>query len=223
MHESILDESPWPRARLAANGGPALLYKTARPKLDSALLATVYAGVAAHVGDIGIGPAEIDVPHPARIGAHKSCPAGFMADLGRIGDLVRPRSSRLCGNSGSIVVCEWAAPHVDTTFAGSAFYSVVLGTGEYPYVVQNLMTRARTSPDGTLVHEVKSCSRVLSPGDAFVLDPSVTHWTAPKYPADGQLLVLLQFELRDRTPEDRADLFRTLPPAPEDQDNAQFL
>lgn len=119
-----------------------------------------------------------------------------------------------------VLACQWAMPHTDDTFEGSAFYSVVLHTGPYPYVLELLHTEQSEENKGLV--QIQNTARELHCGDAFIFDPTTPHYAAPKRPHQEQLLILLQMELKDGNLEERQELLRSLPPVALGRNVSQF-
>ena len=115
-----------------------------------------------------------------------------------------------------LTITHQAFPHVDSIFAGSSFLSRVLHTGPYPYAIETLHTQKQA--DG--VQALMPSSRVVSAGDWFVFDPTTAHLAAPLKPSHSNLLVLLQFELRDQEMIDRERILQELPPLEGDGDES---
>jgi hypothetical protein len=112
----------------------------------------------------------------------------------------------------TLLVCEWASVHADPTFAGKAFISVVVHTGPQPYVMQLASTGVRMARGGGRILTLPKSVCQLNVGDVILFDPTTPHMAAPKRPMDGQLLVLLQFELDDPDDESRAQLLSRFRP-----------
>lgn len=124
-----------------------------------------------------------------------------------------PALHRLAASMGleafdaDIVFCEWAAVHEDGFYLGSSFVSLVVHTGPNPYYMQTVLTRdGFDEGDGNHAFRVDKVHAVLNQGDVLVFDPTVPHMAAPTRPADGQLLVLLQWVMPTQTPEELAEL-----------------
>lgn len=109
-----------------------------------------------------------------------------------------------------VLACQWAPAHVDDSFAGSAFYSVVLHTGPHPYIMELLHTQKQRYDKSQL--NVVNTAKELRCGDAFIFDPTTPHYAAPKIPHQRELLILLQTELNDDTKEERKLLLKAHPP-----------
>jgi len=114
--------------------------------------------------------------------------------------------------SAQIIVCEWASVHDDYAFAGKCFLSVIMHTGPQPYVMQMAHTEVGKGAFGEKSLSVVTSTRQLNVGDIILFDPTTPHMAAPKRPADGQLLVLLQFELADPDQKSRNKLIKRFPP-----------
>jgi hypothetical protein len=119
-------------------------------------------------------------------------------------------------NSGhpglSILACEWAALHEDSHFNGSAFVSRVLHVGPSPYI----LSLAHTEKGRSCGVRVKSSNVILEKGDTFVFDPSTPHTAMPVSLSSEALLVLLQWEEKDSSSDDRQDLLKKYPVLPPD-------
>jgi hypothetical protein len=149
----------------------------------------------------GLNPAQIEIMLRKDF---KDDTRGVIAALDRLLGLMgatEPEATR-----ASILYCEWAAPHVDDSYVESAFVSLVLHTGPEPYIMQTLHTHLS---HGT--QQIETDTRLLNVGDVFVFDPTTAHFTAPKYPHQDELLILLQMSVTDRTDEDRKDLLHRFP------------
>jgi hypothetical protein len=120
----------------------------------------------------------------------------------------------------SILVCLWAPPHVDESFEGSAFASLVLHTGPEPYVMQTFYTGICNEFGSPTV---TASTRVLTQGSLVVFDPCTPHMTTPAYPLDAQMLVMLQTEVKDKTPEDRLNVLLQFPPLDTDKDHREVF
>lgn len=120
----------------------------------------------------------------------------------------------LPGGRLELLVCEYARPHSDTSYAGKGFVSTVLHTGPQPYVV-DVFTTSRAVEGGL---EVNARTRMLSAGDTFVLDPKIPHSAMPVRPQAGCLLVLAQQEVPLACRADYEALLRLLPREASDRD-----
>ncbi len=188
--------------------GNHFLYRTELPPIAPEDRDLLVQAVWAAVEETGLHTAEIDVFSVSRLVKAK-------------GEAVRHAFGRAVSATGldpertTLLACEWASPHVDESFAGSAFVSVVLGTGPEPYVLQAFHSSAAAEPGQGL--SLTTSTRLLNVGDAFVLDPTTPHMTAPAVPSSAQLLVLLQCEVPDETPEQRAALLHRFAPRANDR------
>jgi hypothetical protein len=115
-------------------------------------------------------------------------------------------------NSATLLMCEWASLHADHNWLGKDFLSVVMHTGRHPYVMQTLHTEVKDFTKNLTSIDVPTTTRLLCVGDVFIFDPTTPHTAAPRRPADGQLLVMLQFELKDSDVADRASILERFKP-----------
>lgn len=196
----------------AAIASKHFFYLGLAPKVPTEAVDAVVHAAKKLAQQYGLNPAQIEVFSRTQLeSAHAGAGEAF-ATL-----------RRACGLPeripGAVVVCEWASPHVDDTFAGQAFVSLVLHTGPEPYVMQAFHTEHTSSGQTALV----TSTRVLHQGDLAVFDPTTAHFTAPRHPNADQLLVLLQFELADYTEQDREILLQRFPPASQDKDAAEVF
>ena len=106
----------------------------------------------------------------------------------------------------SLVACRWAAPHTDPAWRGMAFYSTVLHTGPYEYMMVTMGSSVRKE-------RVRFCTSEnrLGVGQSFLFDACTPHTAAPLNPHEESFLVLLQVELNDHTVEERRTLIAALP------------
>lgn len=183
-------------------------------KLASEDVSAVMRGVTAYIQEHGIGAAEIlllSARHLRDFAGAESAEAfeRLAAQLGH-----RPEDAQPV-----VLACEWASPHVDESYAGQAFCSLVLHTGPEPYVLQLLETSV--GPDG--VSRVKATTRVLTPGDVVVIDPTTPHMAMPLHSHSESLLVMLQLELPDTCPAEREAVLRRFPPRADDRDHETAL
>lgn len=188
--------------------GRHFLYKTGAPAFDAGDVDLVVRTVRSTVQAKGLGCAEIQVFSAKGLDIEVE---GAGSAMRRMAEMMPGKGIR--SGEPSILVCEWAIVHVDHTFAGAAFLSYVLHTGEHPYVLQTLHTEEVAG-----IQQVTNTTLFLSEGDGFVFDPTTGHMVAPKYPATGQLLIVLQVELQDRDLEDRAALMAAVKPLDGNQD-----
>jgi hypothetical protein len=121
--------------------------------------------------------------------------------------------------SASLLACEWASPHVDDSYSGEAFLSIVLRTGRHPYVLQSLHTNAALGYD----QQIETSTRRLQVGDVFVFDPTTAHLAAPLHPDQSQLLILLQVSIKDQSVDDRDRLLQRFPPRLHDCDHSDAV
>ena len=191
------------------------LYKAAAPTFDPADVAEVVTATKRMLEERGLYCAQIEVFGRRQF---ESCVPESVAAFDR---LVAALPAICAGKSLSVLVCEWATPHVDDSYEGKAFYSAVLHTGNNAYVMQTLHSgRSQQQPN---VSTLTTSARTLDVGEAIVFDPTTPHFAAPKWPHESQLLVLLQAELDDETDEDRAALLAALPPLLSDRDEASVF
>lgn len=191
----------------AAMTSKHFFYRSLAPKVPASAVDTVVLAAKTLAQRYGLSSAQIEAFGSAQLEtAHAGAAEAFTA-LKRA--LALPQRV-----SGAVVVCEWAAPHVDDAFAGQAFVSLVLHTGPEPYVMQAFHTEH--TPEGQTALVTSTC--LLRQGDLVVLDPTTAHFAAPRSSGAGQLLVLLQFELEDCTEQDREILLQLFPPASPDKD-----
>lgn len=188
-------------------------YRTEAPAFNAEDVRMVVDAARRHVEEVGIGVAEIKLLSSSSLGR---AAAGASEALQRLSEAI-PHRSLQTGEAG-VLVCEWASPHVDESYAGSAFWSFVLDTGEHPYVMQTLHSE---------VHEglpaVVTTTRVICKGDSFVFDPTTPHLAAPKYCSADQLLVMLQVELKDGSEDDRANILDLFRPTRVEEDDERDL
>ena len=192
----------------AAVNGRHFFYKTASLAFNRADCNAVFRGVETLIAEGGLHPGQIDT---------------FTAkDLKRVDKKAFDAWMRLVkalpasADSPRIVVCEWASPHVDESYAGTAFLSTVLHTGPVDYVLQTI----HTTQGDDRVPRLHTETRVLRRGDSFVFDPTTPHCAMPKTLDGGHLLVLLQAELPDEEVADRARILSECPPLPDDGDQS---
>ena len=110
----------------------------------------------------------------------------------------------------SVLVCNWASPHIDDTYEGHVFVSYILHTGVHPYVIQTFNTEL--SDDSYGIQEIKSSTRLVREGDMMVMDTTTAHMAVPAFPGDGQLLILVQILLDETCADDRFAVLRKYPP-----------
>jgi hypothetical protein len=194
-----------PSACCISPGRPAehFVYRTtASLPVSDAELDMLAEAVTANVRAEGIEPCEIKLI----LGQHLSPEAKAVFDRVKS---VHPDLS--------ILACEWVALHEDSSYAGSAFVSRVLKVGPSPYVLN--LSHTQLGAGRTRGLRVRTSSLVLEKGDTFVFDPTTPHMAMPVYLNDGGILVLLQWEEPDASPEERESLLRkypVLPPRPRD-------
>lgn len=197
----------------ASLGSEHFFYKTVAPAFAEEDVATLVAATRRYVEEYGIGCAEIKMLSRKDL---EACSPGSAGAMDRMAAALPARS--LQAGQPCVLACEWASPHVDDSFAGSAFLSYVLDTGEHPYLMQTLHTRVVQG-----LPEVRTTTRVLSRGDGFVFDPTTPHMTAPKFMSSEQLLVLFQVEMRDGSEEERRELMRAVKPMEGDRDEGGLI
>lgn len=197
----------------AGLGSHHFFYRTKAPRFNRADVDAVVAAARSYVETFGIGAAEIRMLGAAKLEAGL---AGAGDALRRLSQCVQDSPIRI--GLDVVLVCEWASPHIDHAFAGKAFCSFVLATGEHPYIMQTMHTEV---VGGAM--EIVTSTRVLNEGDGFVFDPLTPHLAVPKYSSDDQLLVMLHIELEDGSEEDRAKLLEVFPPLEGDQDEGDVI
>ena len=163
-------------------------------------------------GDDDRFPTEIELISSSELRSPEYAPGVEAARrlIACVGDSSFPISDRF-----AILSCMWAAPHVDDTFDGSLFVSVVVRTGPSPYVMQTLRTGA--AEDGAPASLITN-TRVLNVGDVVVFDPTAPHYAFPQRPSEQSLLVLLQVELTGVSAMSAEKRQSTLPQAAGDGD-----
>lgn len=195
--------------------GPHFFYRTQLPAYRQEDARLLVQSVERAVEDCGLHTAEIDVFSRKRLSQYGGDAAPLalermIADLG----LQSFQSGAI-----SVLACEWASVHVDESYTGSSFLNLVLHTGPGPYVMQTLHSEKAMDEEGAAQLSVHTSTRVLHPGQAVVFDPATPHLAVPTSFNCDQLLVLLQVELPDNNPEQRADILRRFPPL--DGDSSQ--
>lgn len=188
--------------------GAHFFYRTQAPAFEPGDVALLLEAVRGLVAQNGLYTAQVEVFSTNLVERH--CPGAAQA-MRRMSSLLP--GAALHTDAADVVVCEWASIHVDDSFAGTAFLSVVLHTGKHDYVMQTVFT---PTVDG--LPDAKSSTRVLSAGDAFVFDPTTPHYAVPRYSSDDQLLVLLQVPLKDGDADERKALVEAVPPLDDDCD-----
>lgn len=192
--------------------GKHFFYRTSLPSYRAEDAQVLINAIQQAVEDCGLHTAEIDVFSCKRLHAYG-------------GDAVSDAFSRLVCDLGledvpahtiSLLACEWASVHVDDSFAGSAFLTLVLHTGPNPYVMQTFHS-ARNDEDDPTPLELHTSTRLLHPGQAVVFDPTTPHLAVPAGFSADQLLVLLQVELSDKDLTERATILRRYPPLDTDR------
>jgi hypothetical protein len=210
----VVDDMRGNRMRVPdALGGRHFFYKTAPPQFDEWDVDLVVRTIKSTVQSRGLACAEIQTFSARGLDVEVDGAGDAMRRLAR---LMPGRELRLC--EPSVLVCEWASVHVDETFSGAAFLSFVLHTGEHPYVMQTLHTDEVRG-----LQEVTSTTRVLSKGDGFVFDPTTAHMVAPRYSATGQMLIVIQAEMRDADESDRRALLAAVPQMEGDGDEGREI
>lgn len=191
------------------------LYLAQPPALEPDAVAKVVAVAKQFVEDVGLEVGEIQVLHSPEIEKHGGADA-----LAAVQVLETCFAGLRIVGKPSVLVCHWASVHQDESFEGSSFASLVLHTGPEPYVLQMFHSEySEVSRQPTLT----SSTRVLAEGSLFVMDPTTHHMACPAYPADGQLLVLLQAEVQEQTEAERRELLEALPPRPGDKDHCEVF
>jgi hypothetical protein len=198
--------------------GTHFFYKTAPVALTSEYSDLVTAAALKHVQNVGLNPAEIVVLRHAEL--EEQVPGAKIA-FGRLLDEMSegvPGSNR---SAAGVLVCEWANPHIDSSFEGHNFYSQVLHTGPEPYIMQTFHTYVPTK--GRRTHKMECSTRVLNKGDTFMFDPTTAHMVAPRRPGEGQLLVMLQLVISEPDAADREALVSRFSPLVEDKDEHEVF
>ena len=191
------------------------LYQTAAIAGLDAEMSTVVAATTRLVEERGLSPAQIEVFTP-RAYAQDAPEA-----LEPLTKLFRAMGVDVPSSGAGVLVCEWAAPHVDESYEGSAFLSLVLHTGPEPYILQTFHSSVKE--EFGVAQRLEVSTRVLQRGDLLILDPTTPHMAAPLHPHQDQFLVLLQVELPDRTPEDREAILKRFAPREGDRDSAEVF
>jgi hypothetical protein len=184
-------------------------YRAATPVLDQADIKAVGDAVMDIVVEYGIGVAEIQVFNCKQFAelASEAAVASFQR-------LIEGLGLDVAADRVSLLACEWASPHDDSSFCGSAFLSLVLRTGDSPYVMS--MFHHRRMPDSRAL-DLITTTRVLKPADLVVFDPTIPHMAAPGRPNEKALLVLLQAEVDIEQPGALQALVQRFPRHPEDR------
>ncbi len=186
---------------------PHFCYTLDRPAISSTDMELVSAAVRNRVDQDGIEAGEIALLMRQDLNSDEAALAFDRIDAALRAHVAHP----LLGPSRSVMlVCEMAMPHVDPTFAGVAFLSLVLSVGSEPYVIQ---TVSHYTQDKGVMLDLKKSTLVVDAGDCFVIDPCTPHLAVPIHPSSESLLILFQLELIDQTPEDRAAILQFLPPS----------
>lgn len=162
------------------------------------------------VEDDGLAPSEIEAYAIRQFHDNVLAHAAIKRLLDLMGAQNFPESS------ASLIACHWASPHVDEYFSGKAFASLVVHTGPERYVLQTLHTSSLKKKERGL--DLHRSTKMLKAGEAFVFDPTTPHFSAPVYPHENSLLVLLQVEVKDETPEDRKALLEKFVPRTDNRD-----
>lgn len=198
--------------------GQHLLYLAQRPAVSKEAMALLANEVLRYIRDTGMDAAEIDLLGERSQEERLSAEAVQAREqlVHELGWQNMPSHSR------AVLFCEWAPPHVDSSFAGKAFVSLVLHTGDEPYLVQAFHTRRHTNEDPDPI-ELTTTSRVLRPGDLMVLDPCTPHMAAPVRSSRDAFLIMLQVEWPDATELERAELVSRFPAADDDQEACTIL
>ena len=155
---------------------PHFFYRTKAPQFEREDIDAVVLAARSYVEEFGIGAAEIKTLGADKL--EKALPGARKA-LSRLSACIQDGAMRI--GMDAVLVCEWASPHIDHAFAGKAFWSFVLATGENPYIMQTMHT---TVVGGFI--EIVTSTRVLKEGDAFVFDPLTPHLAVPKYSSADQ-------------------------------------
>lgn len=198
--------------------GAHLLYLANRPQVCPKAMALLAQEVCRYLENTGLNATEIDLlseRNQAQVLSPEACLAREQL-VRELGWQDMPASSR------AVLFCEWAPPHVDSSFAGKAFVSLVLHTGEEPYLVQTFHTKRHTNEDPDPI-ALTTTSRLLRPGDLMVLDPCTPHMAAPVRSSRDALLIMLQVEWPDATAEEREALIKRFPVAEADEEACTTL
>jgi hypothetical protein len=187
------------------------LYRAATQPMSTGDMELVAKAVQELVEDDGIAVAEISLYDSKHLTDRNKPEAA--AALTRLASQLGVDMAR---NKVCILVCEWARPHDDSDYRGSAFVSLVLSTGRYPYVLNMLHTRKSPGPRS---QSVVSQTRLLKTGDVVVFDPTTPHMAAPARPHDSSLLVILQAELDLGSDEDMVRVLQKFPRHVDDKDD----
>lgn len=206
----------------ARQSGPAgghcepLLYRSRLPQaLPQADVNAVLQVVLSEVEESGLQPTEIKMLTQHDL-IQRAGPAAGDAFSRLSHAMGRGPNDGMC-----LLACEWVPPHIDMDYAGMSFVSVVLHTGGEPYLVHASALRPATGPDA--VPRLAAVARILRTGDVFVLDPAAPHMAAPLRSSEEALLVLLQLEVPDESPETRQALLARFPRQLGDQDDLERL
>lgn len=189
------------------------IYKAAPLRISQEDIAKVVAATQAFVDNRGLNPAQIEVFTPKEFQREAADAYPALVRLFQALGFDEPTPG------AGVLVCEWAAPHVDDSYEGAAFVSLVLHTGPEPYVMQTFHAEHRPGA----VPQLTASTRVLRSGDCFVFDPTTPHMAMPLHPHQDQLLVMLQVELPDNTELERSALLQRFKRHEEDRDNGEVF
>lgn len=194
---------PLPKAMQEA-GFKHFFYKTKPYRFSPDVLEPLTAEARAYYLDRKLGPQTIEVLSHCGEAATRSLEQ-VKASLGFVETDPDP----------DIVLCQMALPHEDAMFAGQVFASLVVHTGDAPYLMTTLHTMIGEEYGEPCMQLVEQ-TRELRVGDFVVFDPTTPHYAVPKFSNNNAFLVLAQFELTMRTPAQQAALLKRFPPAPDE-------
>lgn len=198
--------------------GAHFFYKTAPVALNAQYSDLVTAAALKYAENVGLNPAEIVVLRHAELEAQiPGARSAFEFLLDEMSEGVLGSERGAAG----VLVCEWANPHIDSSFEGYNFFSQVLHTGPEPFIMQTFHTFVPTK--GQRKHNIECSTRVLNKGDAFVFDPTTAHMVAPRRPGEGQLLVMLQLVISESDAAAREELLSRFAPLIEDKDEYEVF
>lgn len=194
-----------------------VFHKSFRPEVDIQSLNTIRTGVSKWLKpQYGLGVAQIEAVTATTLA--ERCPEtqdALSAAAKAVG---------LPIEDAELVFCEWAAVHADYCFAGRTFVSLVVSTGCNPYYMQSLLTRKERDEDlDTESYEVDDATLILNQGEILVFDPTVPHMAVPTRPADGQMLVLMQWALPTEDALAKANLLGQFPAQSDDKQRIDYL
>lgn len=182
-----------------------LTYKAQARPVPVEALEEIASAVKAHVAAYPLDIAEVDAKRPIDF---KEFSANVEASVKKVA--VSLSLADLSEYDSSVVFCRWVPPHTDAFSRGRAFVSVVAHTGPHPYIMQSVATQLADDKRRTTKLFTKTVG--LEVGDILVFDPEEPHYTAPAYPSDESLLVLVQFDLPLGSNQDLMDLYQRFMP-----------